>query len=118
MTTKTPIREVDQICPSCGAEYPHGPYNSEVEPLPRKVRVIVEPQQETSTPKLSPPPEDFGCGNCLLFEELAPALRLSIGTLRNWKYEGWLTPIHSIGRRPHFRLEQVREELRRNGKIR
>jgi hypothetical protein len=118
MSTKTPIRETDQICPSCGGQYPHGPYNREVEPHPTKVRAIVEPQPETSTLTLSPRPEDFSCGDCLLFEELAPALRLTIGTLRNWKYEGWLTPIHCIGRRPHFRLEQVRDELRRNGKIR
>jgi len=49
---------------------------------------------------------------------LAEALRLSVGTLRNWKYEGLLTPIHCIGRRPHFRIDQARAELTSKGKIR
>ena len=61
--------------------------------------------------------QDLGCSHCLLFEELAPALRLCIGPLRNWKYEGFLTPVHCIGRRPHFRLEDVRGELRRKGRF-
>lgn len=57
------------------------------------------------------------CQNCLLFEELAKALRISVGTLRNWKYLGTITPIHSISRRPHFRISMVREELKRKGKL-
>lgn len=61
---------------------------------------------------------DFDCRGCLLFEELAQALRISIGTLRNWKYLGTITPIHSVARRPHFRIGLVLEELRRKGKIR
>ena len=61
---------------------------------------------------------DFDCKGCLLFDELAQSLRLSIGTLRNWKYLGTLTPVHSVGRRPHFRIGSVLEELRRKGKIR
>jgi hypothetical protein len=62
--------------------------------------------------------DDWDCAKCLLFEDLSVALRISIGTLRNWKYLGTITPIHSVARRPHFRLDQVRSELRRNGKIR
>jgi hypothetical protein len=61
---------------------------------------------------------DFDCKGCLLFDELAESLRVSIGTLRNWKYLGTLTPVHSVARRPHFRIGPVLEELRRKGKIR
>ena len=61
---------------------------------------------------------DFDCHGCLLFDELAQSLRVSIGTLRNWKYLGTLTPVHSVARRPHFRIGPVLEELRRKGKIR
>lgn len=61
---------------------------------------------------------DFDCKGCLLFDELAKSLRVSIGTLRNWKYLGTLTPVHSVARRPHFRIGPVLDELRRKGKIR
>ena len=72
---------------------------------------------EFSTISFQPAIEDLTCQNCVLFHELARALRLSVGTLRNWKYLGTITPIHSIGRRPHFRIDMVRNELRRKGKI-
>lgn len=61
--------------------------------------------------------KDLSCQNCVFFHELAQALRLSVGTLRNWKYLGTITPIHSIGRRPHFHIDMVRNELMRKGKI-
>jgi hypothetical protein len=106
----------DLRCPNCQGQYSKvGPSQQEVIPERTKIK-LPEAAPEHVHELIGT--EDYGCSQCLLFEELAPALRLSVGTLRNWKYEGFLTPVHAIGRRPHFQIVRVREELRRNGKIR
>jgi hypothetical protein len=101
------LKPADQRCPTCQLGL------VSLDTLPEGTdQTTISSSDEDSTSIYPPTTVSMGfcCEKCLLFNELAVALRLSVGTLRNWKYEGLLRPIHSIGRRPHFRIDLVQED--------